>query len=103
MRCRADAVDEARAGHLGAALGVDASELEVIARLEVEGRRLADPPELDGVVVREAVGALGSGGEGRALGQLDAPPLRGGELLLDLLELGLDASAPRSARGSACP
>ena len=43
----ADAIDEARAGHLRAALDVDPAvrggKIEVVARLEVEARRLAPP------------------------------------------------------------
>ena len=104
QRGRADAVDEPRARDLGAALRVDARELEVVARLEGERRRLADAAELDGVLVGEAVRSARVGRRRDAFEQLGAAPLRGGECLLDLLELGLDAlSAPRSAPASASP
>ena len=53
--------------------------------------RLADAPQLDRVVVREAVGRARVGRGRHAIEQLSAPALRGGELLLDLLELRLDA------------
>ena len=91
QRGRADAVDEARAGDLGAALGVDPGELQVVARLEGERRRLADAAQLDGVLVREAVRGARIGRRGNALEELGAALLGGGQLLLDLLQLGLDA------------
>src|SRR5688572_12383279 len=86
-----DTVDEARARDLGAALRVDTRELEVVARLEGERRRVADAPELDGVVVREAVGGTRVRGCRNAVEQLGAPALGGCEILLELLELGLHA------------
>jgi hypothetical protein len=52
----AEPVSEAGAGHLGASLHVDLGQLEVIARLEVELRRLGGPPDLFRVLVGEAVG-----------------------------------------------
>ena len=58
----ADPVDEARARHLRAALDVDPAvrgrELEMVARLEVERRRLADLADLDGVLLVVAVGRV---------------------------------------------
>ena len=89
-RC-ADAVGESRARDLRAALGVDPGQLEVVARLEGEGRRLADAAELDGVLVGEPVGRARVGRRGDPLEQLGAALLGGRERLLDLLELRLHA------------
>ena len=86
----ADPVDEARAGHLGPALGVDPCELEVVPRLERELRRLADAPELLGILVREAVRSARIGRGGDEVEERRTPALGLGQLLLGLLELGLD-------------
>jgi hypothetical protein len=85
----ADAVDEARARDLRAALGVDAGEVQVVAGLEGERGRVADAPDLLRVVVREAVGRARVRRRRDAVEELDAPPLGGRQLLLHALELGL--------------
>ena len=89
----ADAVREARARHLGGALHVDPAErlgeVEVILDREVERRRLADAPNLDRVVVREAVGRVLGRRVRHQREQLAARRLGGRQALLERLQLGL--------------
>ncbi len=84
----ADDVAEARAGHARCALHVEAADLRVLPRLG-QRRRLADATQLLRVVLRVAVGCrrmrwVRNQREGGIPGSL-----RGGELLLRLLERGL--------------
>ena len=75
----AEAVGEARPRDLRTALHVDLAELEVVARLEAERRRVARPAHLDRVLLGEAVGRARVGRIRDAGEQL--VPLRG--LLLE--------------------
>jgi hypothetical protein len=88
-RCVADHVAEARARDARSALHVEAGELRVLARLG-ERRGFADAPELFGVVLAVAVGRgrvwrVRHQSEGRiAIG------FNGSQLVLGLLQRGLD-------------
>ncbi len=99
----ADDVAEARAGDARGALHVEAADLRVLARLAENGR-LADPPELLGVVLRIAVRRRVVR---RVRDERERRVSRGlgrRELLLGLLELGLDrAQRLELAPASACP
>ena len=90
----ADAVHEARARDLCAALDVDPAvgggEIEMIARLEVEARRLADDPHDDGVLLLVAVGRVLGRGVRHAIVQILEPLRRLGQLGLERLQLGLE-------------
>src|SRR5581483_6866137 len=91
----ADPVDEARAGDLRRALGIDPAEclpeIEVVTYREVEARRLAPAADLDGVLVGEAVGRRHVGRVGDAVEDLLPSRLRLRQLLLEPLELALQA------------
>jgi len=87
----AQQVDEPGSAGAHAALGVhdaeELSELGVVARLEVERRRLADAPDLDRVFVREPVGRGLVRDVRRAREQVV-------QLALGLLELGFERPDP---------
>ena len=98
----ADDVAEARAGHARRSLHVEAPDLGVLAR-RLERRRLADPAELDGVVLRLAVGSglvrgvRHEGERGVALG------LGSRELLLACLSSALTGFSASSSSGVGLP
>ena len=87
----ADAVDEARAGDLRSALDVDPAvrggEVEVVARLEVEARRLADDLDRDGVLLPVAVRRVLGRRVRHAVVQVLEPLRRLAELGLERLQL----------------
>ncbi len=104
----ADAIDEPRARHARGALDVDPAvrrrEIEVVARLERERRRIADHLDDDRVLlrrpVRRVLGRRGSERGRAAPAARSASPSR----CFELLQLRLHArAAPRAAPASACP
>ena len=86
----ADPVAEARAGHPRRPLHLEATDLEVVARLR-QGRRLPDAPQLDDVVLGRAVRDVRVRRVRDAQRERVALLLRLRERLLGRLELRLDA------------